>query len=358
MVRLMIFMVIGLCYVTSISAQPGTLEARYIEALASGQPLPKLSVGLITAKRPTLPRSRTSQTLAQALNGLRQQLLHSQPDNPEHQASVKLAYQGVMAVDQLILTEFQRIADRLSVDSIAFRRLKKAQRQYQDELAKRLEPLTRWLANPSSNTTQRAWQQTAQTIQPDSLPAPQLLRALPFQTSELPVRPLIQRPKITPSYHSQSPSKPTQDDLSGSLEAPLSTEILAKAKALNYEPIAIYEFVTHQVRREWYSGAMKGAVGTLASLAGNDIDQASLLIALFRAAQFPSRYVHGIAKYPIESIQNQLGVSSSNAALTALQAAGIAFEPILQGGQLRAVAVEHTWVSAYIPYGHYRGAVN
>lgn len=38
---------------------------------------------------------------------------------------------------------------------------------------------------------------------------------------------------------------------------------------------------SHEIDTEWYAGSLKGAVGTLRQGAGNDVDQASLLIVLF-----------------------------------------------------------------------------
>ncbi|HEX9770200.1 MAG TPA: hypothetical protein VGA50_13590 [Kiloniellales bacterium] len=64
-------------------------------------------------------------------------------------------------------------------------------------------------------------------------------------------------------------------------EAPLAAEILAKAAELGHDYARIYEFVRHEIDTVWYAGSLKGAVGTLRQGAGNDVDQASLLIVLF-----------------------------------------------------------------------------
>jgi transglutaminase-like putative cysteine protease len=44
---------------------------------------------------------------------------------------------------------------------------------------------------------------------------------------------------------------------------------------------------------------------TLWTRQGNDFDQASLLIALFRAANIPARYVYGTVEIPIEKAMNR-----------------------------------------------------
>jgi transglutaminase-like putative cysteine protease len=60
--------------------------------------------------------------------------------------------------------------------------------------------------------------------------------------------------------------------------------IVARAQALGNDPVRIYNFVHDTIATELYLGSKKGALGTLREGAGNDADQASLLIALLRAA--------------------------------------------------------------------------
>src|SRR5260370_371651 len=68
----------------------------------------------------------------------------------------------------------------------------------------------------------------------------------------------------------------TAEDVADAPEAPLSEEILAKAKELGYDYVRIYEYVRNGIRSEWYAGSIKGALGTLRTGAGNAVDQASL----------------------------------------------------------------------------------
>jgi transglutaminase-like putative cysteine protease len=44
-------------------------------------------------------------------------------------------------------------------------------------------------------------------------------------------------------------------------------------------------------------------VGTLDQMAGNDIDQASLLISLLRYKGIPARYVRGTIEIPVEVLR-------------------------------------------------------
>jgi len=180
---------------------------------------------------------------------------------------------------------------------------------------------------------------------------------LPYRPSDYSARLPQLEPAILPSYAMTTAPATASDDLASTLDAPLSQEILAQAKALDYDFIRIFDFVRGQVQTEWYAGAMKGATGTLRQMRGNDIDQASLLLALLRASGLPSRYVHGVIELPIESIQASLALDSAAQALKLLSKAGIAYSPEVRGGRIAAVHIEHTWLSVYMPYTNYRGAV-
>lgn len=64
------------------------------------------------------------------------------------------------------------------------------------------------------------------------------------------------------------------------------------------DPVALFEFVRDKVGYESYRGSLRGARGTLWSMAGNALDQASLLNAMLRACGIPSRYVSGTLSVP------------------------------------------------------------
>ena len=59
----------------------------------------------------------------------------------------------------------------------------------------------------------------------------------------------------------------------------------------------IFSFVQLKIKYEKYANTKKGAVKTLKEKKGNCADQAHLLVALFRAAGIPARYVHGTDHY-------------------------------------------------------------
>lgn len=190
------------------------------------------------------------------------------------------------------------------------------------------------------------------------VPSSAILRTngLPYGRLNLPVTAPTLTPSITPSYASTDVINPAPEDLTGTDEAPLSESILALAAELNHDPVAIYRFVSNDIKREWYAGSMKGAEQTLIQRAGNDVDQASLLISLLRASSIPARYVHGVVEFSLTQLQNELQLNDANEIIKAIRTAGVPVKSVMRGGKIDAFQVEHTWVSAYVPYTNYRGA--
>ena len=60
---------------------------------------------------------------------------------------------------------------------------------------------------------------------------------------------------------------------------------------------AIYNYVRDSISYSFYYDTKYGAVGTLDAKRGNCVDQAHLLVAMFRTADLPARYVHGTCRF-------------------------------------------------------------
>jgi hypothetical protein len=178
--------------------------------------------------------------------------------------------------------------------------------------------------------------------------------------------------KVTPPYSSPyqwederggtillaAANPPTSDDLAETIEIQLTPEIRAKAAELGNNPIKIYEYVRNNFQYEPYYGSLKGANQTLQEMAGNDFDQASLLIALLRASNIPARYVYGTIELTIEKLMNWVGgITNPTTAAQVLATAGVPGKLITEGGKIKYAQFEHCWVETYVPYGNYRGAV-
>jgi hypothetical protein len=76
----------------------------------------------------------------------------------------------------------------------------------------------------------------------------------------------------------------------------------ALLSSLDYDDMAIVEFVKTQVRFEPYSGSLRGAIGTLRSRAGNSLDQSVLLATLLNNAGFEARIVRG--DLPVDAVRH------------------------------------------------------
>ena len=60
---------------------------------------------------------------------------------------------------------------------------------------------------------------------------------------------------------------------------------------------AIYNYVRDSISYSFYYDTKYGAVGTLDAKRGNCVDQAHLVVAMFRTADLPARYVHGTCRF-------------------------------------------------------------
>lgn len=193
------------------------------------------------------------------------------------------------------------------------------------------------------------------TVQPETLrPAPALSRAEADALLETSAKAAAVAAKEDPIELASSP--PVAADLAATIEVQLTPEIVAEAASLGNSPLAIYEFVRNQIAFQPYLGSRKGAVETLHQRAGNDTDQASLLLALLRAAGIPSRYVRGTVEMTPARASSWLGVDDAATAGSILTTAGMDGLNIVDGSTVTAVRCTRVWVEAYVPYAQYRGA--
>ncbi|NLY75866.1 MAG: hypothetical protein GX075_11300 [Firmicutes bacterium] len=148
----------------------------------------------------------------------------------------------------------------------------------------------------------------------------------------------------------------TPEDLQETIEIQLTPEIKELARELDYNPVKIFEYVRNNIDYAPYYGSVKGAQETLWQKAGNDFDQASLLMALLRAAGIPCRYVYGVVRIPFEQVKNWVGIEDDRSALNFFATNGIPSKGLLIGDKVAFLEKEHVWVEAYIPLTHYRGS--
>ncbi len=148
---------------------------------------------------------------------------------------------------------------------------------------------------------------------------------------------------------------PNDADLDPSLETPFTAELQALAAELDHSPLKIFNFVRGNIAFDPYVGSRRGAVETLRLQAGNDMDQASLLIALLRISGVPARYASGQVKMSAEAATNWLGLVDPATAGSLLATAGLEGTTVYDGGEVAHILARRVWVEAHLPFTDYRG---
>lgn len=142
-------------------------------------------------------------------------------------------------------------------------------------------------------------------------------------------------------------------EISGDLA--LSDELTELASELS-TPLAVYNYLKNNIGYETYYGSRKGASGTLSALAGNDIDQASLLISMLRYLGYQAYYVRSNITITPEQAMSLTGADTAENAAAVLAAAGTPVTKLTLNEEIVKIRMEHVWVRAYVPYTDYRGA--
>lgn len=140
------------------------------------------------------------------------------------------------------------------------------------------------------------------------------------------------------------------------VQVPATSDLRDLASALDYSPVRIFKWVYENIAYEPYYGSLKGALPTLWSRAGNDTDQASLLIALLRVSNVPARYVLGVPDFRNDArVARWVGAKTMTGAANIL---GQGYVPVRVDSFTATTILQpnHVWVEACVPYSHYRGA--
>lgn len=123
-------------------------------------------------------------------------------------------------------------------------------------------------------------------------------------------------------------------------------------------PLEIYLYLKNNIHYEYYYGSRKGANGTYAAYAGNDYDQASLLIGMLRYLGYEAEYVRGNIILEEEQALALTGTDTLAHAADVLASAGVPVTKYTRNGEVIKIQMEHVWVRALLPYTDYRGAGN
>lgn len=182
--------------------------------------------------------------------------------------------------------------------------------------------------------------------------------SLPNETEQQVSDEAVYKEEPLADNRSMEPVQETEEELLATKgDTGLSDAIKEKAEELE-TPLAIYNYVKNNIGYEYYYGSRKGASGTLDSLGGNDLDQASLLIAMLRYQGYEAEYVKGDILLTEEQALSLTGAGTFKQAADVLASAGTPVTRLMRGEEIVYLRVEHVWVRAYIPYTDYRGAGN
>lgn len=146
--------------------------------------------------------------------------------------------------------------------------------------------------------------------------------------------------------------KETEEELSKYLinkdETAITDEIKKKADELG-TATAVYDFIKNNVDTQFYRDSRKGATATYEQLRGNDIDTASLTVAMLRYLEYPSRYVSGYVQYSGDEIIALTGAKDITAAQNTLASSDYDYKLYKKPDGSRIMQIEHTWVEVYVP---------
>ena len=153
--------------------------------------------------------------------------------------------------------------------------------------------------------------------------------------------------------------QPTAADLSETPDVQFTDAIRAKAQELGNSPLKIYEWVRNNIEYAPTYGSIQGADQCLQSKICNDMDTASLLIALLRVSGVYAHYEYSTVEVPIDKAMNWVGgVTDPKMVGTILATNGIPVRTLISGGTYTSVQLEHVYVKAWIDYIPSRGAVH
>jgi len=152
---------------------------------------------------------------------------------------------------------------------------------------------------------------------------------------------------------------PNDAALAPTPDVQITEDIQALAASLDYNPVAIYNWVHDNIRYIPTYGSVQGSQLTLDNRAGNAFDTASLLIALLRTSGIHARYAYGTVRIPIDKVMNWVGgVTEPSDAIKIISLGYIPATSLTQGGVIKYVKMEHVWVEAWLDFYPSRGAVH
>lgn len=149
---------------------------------------------------------------------------------------------------------------------------------------------------------------------------------------------------------SSATDSPTDEDLEETEDVQITDGIRQLAVTqLNSDPLKIFLYVHNEIGYIPYGWSLQGSAMTLSTKYGNDYDQSSLLIALYRAAGIPARYMQAYVKVSPERMANWVGADDNIMPFwISMLSNMIAMPEWGNDGSLTDYGVIHCWVKAYV----------
>jgi transglutaminase-like putative cysteine protease len=103
-------------------------------------------------------------------------------------------------------------------------------------------------------------------------------------------------------------------------------EVTELARGLRHDPLLIFNYVRNHIDYSVYYGHRKAPVLTLLDEAGNDFDQAALLVALLRCSGYSATFAFGYMRYARSQAANWIGALPIDSRITEdLRYAGVPY---------------------------------
>lgn len=134
-----------------------------------------------------------------------------------------------------------------------------------------------------------------------------------------------------------------------------SEPLRTKAAALA-NPVAVYEFVRNGYDYITYFGSRSNSSNSFLGERGNDVDLATLLIAMLRSQGVMARYAVATVKIPASDLMSWLQVRNIDVAIDILVKQGV--QQVAKSADGSSVNLEHVWVEAYANFYDYRGTTS
>ena len=151
---------------------------------------------------------------------------------------------------------------------------------------------------------------------------------------------------VSSGYQAEVNSPTMKEYLQKTNETALTNEMLETVSTFK-SPIDAYLYVVNNIKYNCYINSRRGSIGAYETKNGNDVDQASLLIAFLREMGYPARYVSG--NIVLSEAQLKELFASEDYMASCQMIANSGKRAVLNPTN-NSLMTEEVWVEVYVPY--------